>query len=44
MEFKHKSVLLEETVNGLNIKPDGDVYKRQLFHISEWNAFHQPLL
>lgn len=23
MEFKHKSVLLEETVNGLNIKPDG---------------------
>ena len=23
MVFKHKSVLLEETVNGLNIKPDG---------------------
>ncbi|MEG2782650.1 MAG: 16S rRNA (cytosine(1402)-N(4))-methyltransferase RsmH [Lachnospiraceae bacterium] len=23
MEFEHKSVLLEETVNGLNIKPDG---------------------
>ncbi len=23
MEFSHKSVLLEETVNGLNIKPDG---------------------
>ncbi len=23
MEFNHKSVLLEETVNGLNIKPDG---------------------
>lgn len=23
MEFRHKSVLLEETVNGLNIKPDG---------------------
>ncbi|MEG2986347.1 MAG: 16S rRNA (cytosine(1402)-N(4))-methyltransferase RsmH [Lachnospiraceae bacterium] len=23
MEFKHTSVLLEETVNGLNIKPDG---------------------
>lgn len=23
MTFKHKSVLLEETVNGLNIKPDG---------------------
>lgn len=23
MEFQHKSVLLEETVNGLNIKPDG---------------------
>lgn len=23
MEFKHRSVLLEETVNGLNIKPDG---------------------
>ncbi len=23
MEFKHKSVLLEETINGLNIKPDG---------------------
>ncbi|MDY5987090.1 16S rRNA (cytosine(1402)-N(4))-methyltransferase RsmH [Sporofaciens sp. SGI.106] len=23
MEFKHKSVLLEETVNGLNIRPDG---------------------
>lgn len=23
MEFVHKSVLLEETVNGLNIKPDG---------------------
>ena len=24
MAFKHKSVLLEETVNGLNIKPDGN--------------------
>ena len=23
MEFKHKPVLLEETVNSLNIKPDG---------------------
>ena len=23
MAFEHKSVLLEETVNGLNIKPDG---------------------
>ena len=23
MEFKHTSVLLEETVDGLNIKPDG---------------------
>ena len=23
MEFEHKSVLLEETVNGLNIRPDG---------------------
>ena len=23
MEFKHKSVLIEETVNGLNIRPDG---------------------
>lgn len=23
MEFRHRSVLLEETVNGLNIKPDG---------------------
>jgi 16S rRNA (cytosine1402-N4)-methyltransferase len=23
MEFKHKSVLLEETIRGLNIKPDG---------------------
>ena len=23
MEFKHRSVLLEETVNGLNIKPEG---------------------
>ncbi len=23
MEFAHKSVLLEETINGLNIKPDG---------------------
>ena len=23
MEFVHKSVLLDETVNGLNIKPDG---------------------
>ena len=23
MEFKHKSVLLDETVGGLNIKPDG---------------------
>ena len=23
MEFKHKSVLLEETIEGLNIKPDG---------------------
>ena len=23
MEFKHKSVLLEETIDGLNIKPDG---------------------
>ena len=22
MEFKHKSVLLDETVGGLNIKPD----------------------
>ncbi|MBO1690619.1 16S rRNA (cytosine(1402)-N(4))-methyltransferase, partial [Akkermansia sp. GGCC_0220] len=23
MEFEHKSVLLDETINGLNIKPDG---------------------
>ena len=23
MEFKHKSVLLNETIDGLNIKPDG---------------------
>ena len=23
MEFKHKSVLLEETIESLNIKPDG---------------------
>ena len=23
MEFKHKSVLLEETIDNLNIKPDG---------------------
>ena len=23
MEFNHKSVLLEETINSLNIKPDG---------------------
>ena len=23
MEFKHKSVLLEETIDGLNVKPDG---------------------
>ena len=23
MEFKHVSVLLQETVDGLNIKPDG---------------------
>ena len=23
MEFKHKSVLLEETIDSLNIKPDG---------------------
>ena len=23
MEFKHKSVLLEETIEGLDIKPDG---------------------
>ena len=23
MEFKHKSILLEETIDGLNIKPDG---------------------
>ena len=23
MEFKHKSVLLEETIDGLNIKPEG---------------------
>ena len=23
MEFKHKSVLLDETIEGLNIKPDG---------------------
>ena len=23
MEFKHKSVLLEECIEGLNIKPDG---------------------
>ena len=29
MEFKHKSVLLNETVDGLNIKPDG---------IYRWNA------
>ena len=25
MEFKHKSVLLEETVDGLNIKPGTQV-------------------
>ena len=23
MEFKHKSVLLEETIDGLRVKPDG---------------------
>ena len=23
MEFKHKSVLLEETIEGLRVKPDG---------------------
>ena len=23
MEFEHRSVLLEETVNGLNVRPDG---------------------
>ena len=23
MEFEHKSVLLDETINGLNIRPDG---------------------
>lgn len=23
MEFRHKSVLLEETIEGLNVKPDG---------------------
>ena len=23
MEFKHKSVLLEETIDGLNVKADG---------------------
>ena len=23
MEFKHKSVLLEETIDGLSVKPDG---------------------
>ena len=23
MEFKHKSVLLDETVDGLQVKPDG---------------------
>ena len=23
MEFKHKSVLLDETIDSLNIKPDG---------------------
>lgn len=23
MEFKHKSVLLDETINGLRVKPDG---------------------
>ena len=23
MEFKHKSVLLQETISGLNIQPDG---------------------
>ena len=23
MEFKHKSVLLQECIDGLNIKPDG---------------------
>ena len=23
MEFNHKSVLLEETINGLNVRPDG---------------------
>ena len=23
MEFNHKSVLLKETIDGLNVKPDG---------------------
>ena len=26
MEFKHKSVLLEETIDNLNIKPDAVSY------------------
>ena len=26
MEFRHKSVLLEETIEGLNVKPDGSTW------------------
>ena len=33
MEFKHKSVLLEETIEGLNIKPDG-IYLLLFYYLS----------
>lgn len=32
MGFEHKSVLLNETIEGLNIKPDG-IYVLSLIHI-----------
>ena len=39
MEFKHVSVLLQETVDGLNVKPDGIYVDGTLPHTDKYDLF-----
>ena len=44
MEFKHKSVLLNETIENLNIKPDGIYVDGTLGGAGHLNALLQQTL
>ena len=43
MEFKHKSVLLEETIDGLRVKPDGtygsEIMKKKTVEYGKYGYF-----